>query len=392
VLDQGICRVTSLVVVTARMGAGHAGAAGELARRARARGHRAVVVDLLDAVPGPLAWAWRAGYGAQLRWWPESYERSYRLYSSPSRLWPWSLRAVRRVAQRRLLARLRDERADVVVSTYALATLVLGELKVAGLVDVPLANFLTDLGVHPRTVHPACDLTIALHPLAATEAARFVDGVVVAGPAVAPRFTTGVASRAEARRRLGLPADGCVVLVSAGSWGVGDGIEETVAALAAVPAVHVVTACGRDEHLRARLAGRRLGWALGWTERMPELLAAADVLVENAGGLTSLEAFAVGTPVVSHRPIPGHGRDNVRALAAAGLTRATDDVDALLAAVRELAGPGLARERQLAAARSLFAVDPVDPILALARTRPSSSETAAMATPTVAAPASTSRA
>ncbi len=385
--------MTSVVVVTARMGAGHEGAAHELARRVRARGHRAAVVDLLDAFPRPLSWAWRAGYGAQLRWWPDSYERSYRLYSSPSRLWPWSLWAVRRLAQRHLLHRLGAEGADVVVSTYALATLVLGELKVAGLVDGPLVNYLTDLGVHPRTVHPACELTVALHPLAAADAARLVDGVVVAGPAVAPAFTTGVPSPTEARRRLGLPADGRIVLVVAGSWGVGDGIADTVAALAAEPTVHVVTACGRDERLRARLSARGLGWALGWTERMPELLAAADVVVENAGGLTSLEAFAVGTPVVSHRPIPGHGRDNVRVLAAAGLTTATHDADGLLAAVRALAAPGPARDRQLVAAASLFAVDPVDAVLALAerraRQRPSC-PTEATATAQVATPATTS--
>jgi UDP-N-acetylglucosamine:LPS N-acetylglucosamine transferase len=393
--------VTSVVVVTARMGAGHEGAARELARRVRARGHRAVVVDLLDAFPGPLAWAWRAGYGAQLRWWPESYERSYGLYRSPSRLWPWSLWAVRRLAQRHLVDRLRAEEADVVVSTYALATLVLGELRAAGVVTVPLANYLTDLGVHPRTVHPACDLTIALHPLAAADAARLVDGVagpiIVSGPVVAPAFTTDAHSPAEARRRLGLPADGRVVLVVAGSWGVGDGIEATVAALATEPAVHVVTACGRDERLRARLAARRLGWAIGWTERMPELLAAADVVVENAGGLTSLEAFAVGTPVISHRPIPGHGRDNVRALAAAGLTTATNDTADLLAAVRALTAPGPARAAQLAAARSLFAGDPAEPVLALAtaarRSRQrASSATAPTATSSVAMPATTSSA
>jgi UDP-N-acetylglucosamine:LPS N-acetylglucosamine transferase len=210
---------------------------------------------------------------------------------------------------------------------------------------------------------------------------------------VAPAFTTGVPSPAEARRRLGLPVDGRVVLVVAGSWGVGDRIEATVDALAAEPALHVVVACGRDERLRVRLARRRLGLVLGWTERMPELLAAADVVVENAGGLTSLEAFAVGTPVISHRPIPGHGRDNVAALAAAGLSTATDDDAGLLAAVRALVAPGPARAAQLEAAGALFAVDPVEPLLALGLRRPRIrpiADTPAADTPTAAAPATTS--
>ncbi len=39
---------------------------------------------------------------------------------------------------------------------------------------------------------------------------------------------------------------------------------------------------------------------LGFTDRMPEVLAAADVLVHSTGGVTCLEARAAGTPVVSY--------------------------------------------------------------------------------------------
>ena len=35
---------------------------------------------------------------------------------------------------------------------------------------------------------------------------------------------------------------------------------------------------------------------LGWTDDMAGLMAACDVMVENAGGLTSLEAMAAGLP------------------------------------------------------------------------------------------------
>jgi UDP-N-acetylglucosamine:LPS N-acetylglucosamine transferase len=104
---------------------------------------------------------------------------------------------------------------------------------------------------------------------------------------------------------------------------------------------------------------------IGWTDRMPELMAAADVVVENAGGLTSLEAFASGTPVVTFRPIPGHGRDNVKGMLAAGVTTAPADEAELLTALDALATPGPARDGQVAAARALFRDDPVDHILAL---------------------------
>jgi UDP-N-acetylglucosamine:LPS N-acetylglucosamine transferase len=46
---------------------------------------------------------------------------------------------------------------------------------------------------------------------------------------------------------------------------------------------------------------------------MAGLMAAADALVENAGGLTSKEALRVGLPVVAFRPIAGHGRHDAGA-------------------------------------------------------------------------------
>jgi UDP-N-acetylglucosamine:LPS N-acetylglucosamine transferase len=51
---------------------------------------------------------------------------------------------------------------------------------------------------------------------------------------------------------------------------------------------------------------------------MPELMRACDVVVQNAGGLTTSEALASGLPVVTYRCLPGHGRSNAAVLDADG--------------------------------------------------------------------------
>jgi UDP-N-acetylglucosamine:LPS N-acetylglucosamine transferase len=51
---------------------------------------------------------------------------------------------------------------------------------------------------------------------------------------------------------------------------------------------------------------------------MPALLRACQVVVQNAGGLSSLEALHSGVPIVTYRSLPGHGRDNAEALERAG--------------------------------------------------------------------------
>jgi processive 1,2-diacylglycerol beta-glucosyltransferase len=346
------------------MGAGHDGAARELARRLTETGHEARVVDLFDAAPRPLVWLWRETYRWQLRFAPSLYERAYQLYYRPSRSWPWVLRFVDRLTGRTIDRWVRETGADTVVSTYALATLVLGSRRARGRLAPRLVNFLTDFGVHPRTVHEAVDLHLAVHDVSAAAARALVRApVVTSGPAVAPTIPRAAGDRAAARRRLGLPLDAAVVLVVAGSWGVGEDLGGTVRALAADGRFTVCTLCGRDDTLRTALERAGAGRAVGWTDQVPAYLAAADVLVENAGGLTAMEAFAAEVPVVSYRPIPGHGRDNVRAMVQAGVSASPTDIAELCAVVADLASDSPARAAQLAAAQEVFRTDPAAVII-----------------------------
>jgi UDP-N-acetylglucosamine:LPS N-acetylglucosamine transferase len=129
--------------------------------------------------------------------------------------------------------------------------------------------------------------------------------------------------------------------VSTGSLGFGR-VEHTVdAILAAGPRVRAIVTCGRNRGLQRRLAAR--GWPpgrlrlYGWTDEMPTLMAAADIVVSNGGGGTALEAIASARPVLITDPVPGHGRDNANLMAAAGLALLAPTPASLTAAVGRLA-------------------------------------------------------
>jgi UDP-N-acetylglucosamine:LPS N-acetylglucosamine transferase len=94
---------------------------------------------------------------------------------------------------------------------------------------------------------------------------------------------------------------------------------------------------------------------LGWTDRMPEITRAADVVVTNAGGATSLEALACHRPVLMFKPIAGHGIANARAMATAGVAELCDDGDALAAALRRLLADDALRDRLAANAKQSVA-------------------------------------
>jgi UDP-N-acetylglucosamine:LPS N-acetylglucosamine transferase len=356
-----------ILIVSASMGAGHDGAARELSRRLEGRGHETKIVDFLDMPPLGLGAFIRWSYQVQLRLAPWSYEWLYRLWYVLPFLWGPLVALDTFLTRRAFQREVAKLDPDVVVTTYSLSALVLGRMRKKGWLRVPVGTYLTDFAVHPLWVHPSIDLHMAVSPVAA-EAARARTGspAKAPGPLVPDRFRTEKPDRRVARRALGLAPDERAVLVVAGSWGVGP-VVSTVEAIAASGRYHPITVCGRDEQLKATLEERGLGAVIGWTSEMPSLMAAADVLVENAGGLTCMEAFAAGLPVITFQPIPGHGRDNAQTMADAGVNRYAHDAAELDVLLAELTRPGPVRDGQIARGRALFAGDAADDVLDLAR-------------------------
>jgi hypothetical protein len=233
---------------------------------------------------------------------------------------------------------------------------------------VPVASYLCDFGVHPLWVHPGVDLNLAVSPGSA-KAASALGGRVnrASGPLVAGDFRDRNGDRDAMRRKLGIGPDERAILVVAGSWGVGH-VPDTVEAITRCGTqYHPITVCGRDERLRASLLERGVkGTVLGWTDEMPALMAAADATVENAGGLTAMEAFAAGLPVITFHPIAGHGKDNASCMAAAGVNRYARDERELADVLDQATSPGRERDLLVSSAQALFAGDPADDALELA--------------------------
>jgi len=357
------------------MGAGHDGAARELARRLETAGHSTTVRDFLDSGPLHIGAALRGGYEFELKHVPSAYDATYRFwYRAPWLAAPiaWFICVLTR---RRVLRWVRQSGASVVVSTYPLATLCLGRLRALGRLQIPAVNFITDFGVHPLWVHRGMDLNLAVHERCAEVAARRTGRpALTCGPLVADHFAPTpdtAARRAAVRKELDLGALDRAVLVVAGSWGVGDVIA-TFRAVAAGGRFVPVVVCGRDEALRQRLVDEAAAEGLraivfGWTDRMAELMTGCDALVENAGGLTSLEALRCGLPVVSFNPIAGHGRENTTAMAAAGISHLAADEGELALALDEVTTPGAARNRQIEAGQAMFISDGAQHVLAATR-------------------------
>jgi processive 1,2-diacylglycerol beta-glucosyltransferase len=330
-----------VLILSADVGEGHAAAARALAQQIEAAPQPAevTVIDGLAAMGRVLRPVVEDGYRVQLRFFPWTYTIVYLLLErvAPIRL------CVRRLlclfGSRPLARTIAAHDPDVVVSTYPAVTVVLARLRRRGQVRCPTVATITDLTGLFFWAQPGIDMHLAMYDESLSSVERIAGrgSVRLVRPLISAEFMQPHCPL-RARRALGLPEEGRMVVVSGGGWGVGD-IAGAVREFTRVPEVtSIVCLAARNEHLAGELRGAFAEeprvHVYGFTDRMPELLAAADVLVHSTGGVTCLEAMATGTPVVSYGLPVGHARLNTRAMAALDLLRLANDTDELREHVR----------------------------------------------------------
>ncbi|MGH9071621.1 MAG: glycosyltransferase [Acidimicrobiales bacterium] len=229
--------------------------------------------------------------------------------------------AMDRAAKHRLVPALRAEleryRPDLLLAVFAAGASAVAELghSIPDRHTVVLCN---DVTLHRLWVWEGIDLFCVTSPAAMASVRRFLPRaqVAVIPPPVRAQFGTAH-PQAEARRSFDVPQDvSCVILIG-GGWGLGP-LAETAEKLA-TEGVHVLAVAGHNRALEAQLralAARRgpqqaLIHPFGFSDRIPELMAAADLVIAHAGASTCAEARAVRRPLLILDVIPGHGRENL---------------------------------------------------------------------------------
>ena len=86
-----------------------------------------------------------------------------------------------------------------------------------------------------------------------------------------------------------------------------------LSALVATPNLHVTVITGKNEALRRELQQAYPSFTvLGYTDRVAEYMAKADLLLTKAGGITTFEAIHAGTPLCLLRPFLMQEEANAR--------------------------------------------------------------------------------
>ena len=302
----------------------------------------------------------RDGYSAQLKYAPGSYGAMYELATKPS-VARFAETASRVFTGKRLADDIARRDPDVVLSTFPQLTGTLGHLRADGRLKVPAIGVVIDSDPHRQWVSPLVDDHLVLNPADLPRIARFgTEQAPITGRAIRPPVDPRSFEHYDvtaARAEFGLPQDQKVVIVSGGAWGLALPEPELHRILAETD-LHLAIATGRNEqafnHLRATFPAERVT-PIPFTKEMPKLLAASDGMLTNSAGMTTMEGFARGRPIVLYRPVPGHGVDGAKALAEDRLaTYATSPSDAIGALRRIERGDDPDLLERMARARAMF--------------------------------------
>jgi UDP-N-acetylglucosamine:LPS N-acetylglucosamine transferase len=221
-----------------------------------------------------------------------------------------------RAAVKTMLPRLRTTvdavRPDLIVSVFATGASGAAQLK-SERPDLGTVVFMTDSFAHRIWVHRGTDLFLVTSELAAASVRRYWPQApveVVNAPVRSDFYEAPPQSGA--RAALGMPEDARGVLLMSGAWGIGP-LDEVAEALARA-GYWVLAVSGTNARLGRRLAAaatrRPTIIPFGYTDRIPELMSASDVVVTSSGD-TCREARVIGRGLILLDVVPGHGRENL---------------------------------------------------------------------------------
>ena len=311
------------LILYASVGGGHGRAAQaiQLALRQTCPQAHSACVDVLDLVNPLFRRLYGKGYFDLVASAPHLVGYLYDRLDRPLRRWERPIDRMRLGVQgvnlRRLVDLISHQSWDLAVSTHFLPAEVIAHLRRAGRIDFPQVTVTTDFDTHRLWFNPPCE-----HYFTATEEGR--SNLAAWGISLEQISATGIPIHPDFSRRrdpwatrdqLGLCHDRPVILQMSGGLGIGP-VEQLHRELLDVSRpLQLLVVTGRNAEAKEKLEAmpcpdHHRRQIFGFTDRMDELMAAADVVVSKPGGLTTSEALACGAAMVVVDPIPGQETRN----------------------------------------------------------------------------------
>lgn len=264
------------------------------------------------------------GYIGTLKTSPTLYGKLYDMAEKEEGISDISL-TINRLLALRMEALVSKKKPKIILCTHPFPLEVVCYLKKKKKLDSYIISLLTDFSPHSFWIRDGVDYYV-VHDQDLVYEMKWKgvpeDSIYPLGIPIDERFGAHY-DRKEIRRSLGL-LDKTTLLLMGGSLGMGELKGVFTGLFFSSLDIQIIAVCGNNKKLKKSLeavasSNTARSIILGYTDEVPSLMAASDLLVTKPGGLTASEAMAMGLPIVIISPIPGQEKRNARYLINSGM-------------------------------------------------------------------------
>lgn len=321
-------KLPKILLVSASIGSGHTQAAEAI--KASLENHEIAVTEVIDFMAGKKSYLnplLKETYLKMIDIFPDIYDLMYRLSQTPlSGSKVQNLLSM--TLKRTMLQLVHEHRPDAIICTHPFPCGAAAYLKRTHQISIPLIGVITDFAIHRFWCYNETDLYFVASSELKLELARqgiIPERIHATGIPVSSKFNhlPLSAEQADVRQTLGFENNHPVALIMGGGLGLGD-LEQVVLAIDALCLpFNLVVVAGRNATLRRNLSAKAQSLVhpvkvLGYTNHVPELMAAANLLITKPGALTISEALSIHLPMVLCHAIPGQEEENAACLTSKG--------------------------------------------------------------------------
>ncbi|WP_371376578.1 glycosyltransferase [Sporomusa aerivorans] len=339
-------RLDNILLVTASVGSGHTQAAQAV--RTAIDSQSLAATEVVDFMAGDYSFVntlAKETYLKMIDILPDIYDLMYRWSQMPL---PGSkVQSLMAITMKRSMHKLiMAHRPDAIICTHPFPCGAAAYLKRTRRISLPLIGVITDFAIHRLWCYQETDLYFVATPELKQELILqgiCPDRIHATGIPVGSKFShiPAAAEQAALRQALGFTNRYPIILIMGGGLGMGD-LEQAVLSIDALPQpLNLIVVAGRNATLRRNLLAKAHDLihpvkVLGYTRHIPELMAAADLLITKPGALTLSEALSMRLPMLLYHAIPGQEEENAAFLTRKGAALWAHDSRTLAGTVYEL--------------------------------------------------------
>lgn len=335
-----------VLLLSVSAGAGHVRAAQAIEAYAKQTAHiEALHIDVMDYVPKSFRKIYIDTYIKIVQKYPMIWGFIYKKTDKAKVTDPLQKlrRLIERINTKALSHVINDFSPDAIICTHFLPAELLMHKINNDNYQVPVWVQITDFDLHRMWVIPKMEGYFTANNEVAFRLQQngiSYQNIHETGIPIMPNFSEQL-NKNDCLTSYGLSSNTPTLLLMGGGAGLGNLDEVAEYLLSQIEEIQLIVLAGKNERTLQALQKvasqypHRL-FPQGFTDKVEQLMACADLVITKPGGLTSSECLAMGLPMIIHAPIPGQEEHNADFLLEQGVALKAIDELGLVYRIKQL--------------------------------------------------------